>query len=65
MDIPEKTEHTTENQGQGLILFVCDRRACDQCSPGCIRTPDPRHAYNFEVDSRGNLVERPMPAPEV
>lgn len=49
----------------GLILFVCDRRACDQCRPGCIRTPDPRHAYNFEVDSRGNLVERPVPAPEV
>lgn len=55
----------TEREEAGLILFICDRRACDQCRPGCCRTPDPRHAYNFEMDRQGNLVEQLRPVPEV
>ena len=63
MDV--ENDKMTEREGAGLILFVCDRRACDQCKPGCLRTPDPRHAYNFEVDSLGNLVDHLRSVPEV
>ena len=63
MDIPEKTEHTTENQGQGLILFVCDRRACDQCSRdvSARRTRDMRTTLKWtaaEISSSGRCRRR-------
>lgn len=33
-----------------IILYLCDRRACDNCSyPECRYTSDIRHAENFNV----------------
>ncbi len=34
------------------VRFVCDRRACERCTPlkpGCRHTSDVRHAKNFEL----------------
>lgn len=31
-----------------LILYVCDRKACENCSPGCTHTSDINHAVYFE-----------------
>ena len=30
------------------ILYICDRKACDNCSDMCKHTTDIRHAVNFE-----------------
>lgn len=30
------------------ILYLCDRRACPECSPECRHTTDISHAKNFE-----------------
>ena len=42
------------------ILYLCDRKACDNCSyPKCKHTSDFRHAKNFIVtfqNSRGGRV---------
>ena len=30
------------------ILYKCDRRACEHCSPECSHTQDISHAVNFQ-----------------
>lgn len=40
------------------ILYICDRRACDKCSPECHHTSDPTHAVNFTRIPNGDLVEK-------
>ena len=32
------------------ILYLCDRKACENCSDICKHTSDIRHAVNFEQD---------------
>lgn len=39
------------------IFYLCDRRACEHCSPECKHTTDVRHAVNFEMQ-RENMRER-------
>lgn len=39
------------------IVFTCDRRACDKCSPECHLTADIRHAKNFQVCPNGTFEE--------
>lgn len=34
---------------QGKILFICDKRRCAHCNPGCTHTSDIQHAKNFEL----------------
>lgn len=34
------------------IFYLCDRRACEHCSPECKHTTDVRHAANFEMNRR-------------
>lgn len=41
-------------RGKSRVLYLCDRRACDHCSPECEHTPDIRHAANFTVSSVKN-----------
>ena len=40
------------------MLFVCDRRACETCTPECSYTFDARHAKHFEVDPDGCMIEQ-------
>ena len=30
------------------ILYICDRKACENCNKECKHTTDIRHAANFE-----------------
>ena len=30
------------------ILYICDRKACENCNKECKHTTDIRHAVNFE-----------------
>jgi hypothetical protein len=39
------------------IFYLCDRRACEHCSPECKYMTDVRHAVNFEMQ-RENMRER-------
>lgn len=32
------------------ILYLCDRKACENCHEECKHTSDIRHAINFEQD---------------
>lgn len=32
------------------ILYLCDRKACENCHEECKHTSDIRHAVNFEQD---------------
>lgn len=32
-----------------VILYVCDRRACENCDDDCVYTADITHAKNFEL----------------
>ncbi len=44
----------------GKIYYVCDRKACANCSPECNHTSDITHAKNFApADINGNY---PIPA---
>lgn len=46
-----------ETEDKTSVLYLCDRRACNHCSPECKHTPDPRHAVNF---SAGPACDRPV-----
>lgn len=35
------------------ILFICDRRKCENCWDGCELTSDPEHAAHFRIDDCG------------
>ena len=35
-----------------VILYICDRRACDSCHPDCMYTSDIRHACSFNMDGK-------------
>ena len=35
------------------VLYLCDRRACERCSPECHLTLDIKHAKNFELGEDG------------
>ena len=39
------------------VLYECDRRACQKCSPECHYTTDIRHAANFRMTAAGVMVE--------
>lgn len=43
------------------VLYLCDRRACEECHEPCRHTPDIHHAKNFEVAEDGSMWERPQP----
>lgn len=38
-----------------LVLYLCDKRACDRCNPECKYTEDIRHARNFELGAGKNV----------
>lgn len=41
------------------VLYLCDRRACEHCSPECQHTTDISHAKNFEIGiDRVTMVEQ-------
>lgn len=42
-------------------FYLCDRKACKECSYGCKHTPDIRHAVNFEKTSSGQYIEKEQP----
>lgn len=47
------------------ILYLCDRKACENCSDICKHTTDIRHAINFEQDHAdgvevGNFWEKDL-----
>lgn len=51
-DLRRRITELEEKQGAAdtpRILYICDRRACDTCSPECKHTCDPRHAKSFEL----------------
>lgn len=50
-------ETAAASQATPRVLYLCDRRACQKCSPGCRLTPDVRHAANFELDETGCFWE--------
>ena len=31
-----------------MILYICDRKKCENCSPDCKHTKDIKHAKHFE-----------------
>jgi hypothetical protein len=39
------------------VLYLCDRRACDECHTECDHTDDIRHARNYTIES-GCYIER-------
>lgn len=42
------------------MLYLCDRRACEKCSPECHHTLDIKHARNFQIGMDGkSYVETP------
>lgn len=44
------------------VLYLCDRRACEKCSPECHYTSDISHAKNFELGLDGlTMVEKAKP----
>ena len=43
------------------ILYLCDRRTCEKCSPECRHTTDITHARNFELGLDGmSWIEVPQ-----
>ncbi|MEG2332811.1 MAG: hypothetical protein RSB62_11005 [Bacteroides sp.] len=38
-----------ESSSKGKVLYICDRRACNQCNPECMHTNDISHAKDFEL----------------
>lgn len=40
-----------------VVLYRCDRRACEKCYPECHLTVDIRHAVSFEVNQMGYFEE--------
>lgn len=41
------------------VLYLCDRKACDNCSyPLCNHTTDISHAVNFEKNLGGGYWEK-------
>jgi len=40
------------------ILYLCDRKACENCSPECRHTTDIYHAVNFEKCEGGGYWEK-------
>jgi len=40
------------------ILYLCDRKACEQCNPECQHTKDIYHAINFEKYEGGGYWEK-------
>ena len=63
-DVPEfmKKEFVTPKGGRlmdNVVLYLCDGRACEHCSPECQHTTDILHAKNFEIGmDRITMVER-------
>ena len=48
------------------VFYLCDRRACERCSPNCKHTTDIRHAANFRVKTDGSIWEDDgVPVPEL
>lgn len=53
------------SSGPAKILYLCDRRRCDNCSEECRLTSDIRHAENFikynnvfcEKDAAGGVIK--------
>ena len=39
-------------------LYLCDRKACEHCSPECRHTTDIYHAVNFEKCDGGGYWEK-------
>ena len=58
-----------EAQGNKEIYYICDRKECEHDGKGCmegiydqcIRTPDIKHAKNFEKVFDGVYYEREKP----
>lgn len=47
-------------QEDRVILFECDRRACEKCNMTCRHTDDIRHAENFQLFNN-EFVEKVPP----
>lgn len=44
-----------------IVLYLCDKRACEICESPCMHTSDIRHAKNFERGINGGLIEKSDP----
>lgn len=53
-----------ERRKKVKIFYVCDKRACEKCTPVCRYTTDIRHAANFRVMADGSMWENHDDAPE-
>ena len=51
-----ETAHA-ELKATPIVLYECDRRACESCNPECRLTKDIRHAENFQMTAFGVMVE--------
>ena len=49
------------------VLYLCDGKACEVCSPECNHTSDISHAVNFKKEPGENYWERAIfdPDPEI
>lgn len=47
-DLMEKNECDLMEKNERRILYICDRRKCNNCSMECTHTTDIEHAVNFK-----------------
>lgn len=41
------------------VLYLCDRKACDECNPECHHTQDINHAKNYQKAELDTYFETP------
>lgn len=56
LDIKKCSECGYKQKEDGNVLYLCDRRACDECHEYCNYTNDIKHAVNFK-NIEGVFVE--------
>ena len=56
IEIKKCSECGYKKVDDGTVLYLCDRRACDECNDYCEYTHDVKHAVNFKNVS-GVFVE--------
>ena len=48
----DQCEHKNPNPPETMTFYICDQKACDQCSyPDCKHTNDIKHAKNFKSNA--------------
>ena len=46
-----------EKEDDAHVLFECNRKRCETCTPGCVYTTDVEFAKNFFVTGSGTYME--------